>query len=167
MSNVHTLSVLCEDVDGIISRISGMFTRRAFSIISISSGRTEVEGINRITIVVEGEDIVVEQITKQLNKLVPVIKVSRQDPNSTVTRSLLMVKVSANNENRTQVVDAAALFRAHVIDVGPDSLIIEATGTPSKLQAMLDVLEPFGIRELIESSMTAMSRGPKSMYPSK
>ena len=95
------------------------------------------------------------------------IKVSRQDPNSTVTRSLLMVKVSANNENRTQVVDAAALFRAHVIDVGPDSLIIEATGTPSKLQAMLDVLEPFGIRELIESSMTAMSRGPKSMYPSK
>lgn len=167
MSNVHTLSVLCEDVDGIISRISGMFTRRAFSIISISSGRTEVEGINRITIVVEGEDIVVEQIAKQLNKLIPVIKVSRQDPNSMVTRSLLMVKVSANNENRTQVVDAAALFRAHVIDVGPDSLIIEATGTPSKLQAMLDVLEPFGIRELIESSMTAMSRGPKSMYPSK
>lgn len=167
MSNVHTLSVLCEDVEGIMSRITGMFTRRAFNILSISSGRTEVNGINRITIVIEGEDLVVEQITKQLNKLIPVIKVTRHDPDATVVRSLLMVKVSANNENRTQVVESAKLFRAHVIDVSPDSLVIEATGTPSKLQALLDVLEPFGIRELVESSTTAMSRGPRAMYPSK
>lgn len=167
MSEVHTLSILCEDVDGIISRISGMFTRRAFSIISISSGRTEVENINRITIVVEGEDRVVEQITKQLNKLIPVIKVSRQDPNSMVGRALLMVKVSADASNRTQVVESAKLFRAHIVDVGPESIIIEATGSPSKLQALLDILEPFGIRELVESSITAMSRGPKAMYPAK
>ena len=167
MSQVHTLSILCEDVDGIISRISGMFTRRAFSILSISSGRTEVEGVNRITIVLEGEDQVIEQITKQLNKLIPVLKVSRQDPEATVARGLLMVKVSADATNRTQVVESAKLFRAHVVDVGAESVIIEATGSPSKLQALLDILEPFGIRELVESSITAMSRGPKAMYPAK
>lgn len=167
MSNLHALSVLTQDEDGIISRISGMFTRRAFNIVSISSGRTEIDGVNRITLVVEGEEIVVEQITKQLNKLVPVLKVSRQDPETTVQRGLLLVKVAAGNSNRTQVVEAAKLFRAHVVDVSPDSLIIEATGTPSKLQALLDVLEPFGIRELIESSVTAMSRGPRSMAPSR
>ncbi len=167
MSSMHTLSVLCEDVDGIVSRIAAMFTRRSFNIESISSGRTEVPGINRITIVVNGEERVVEQITKQLNKLIPVIKVSRYDASSLVSRGLLMVKVSADNSNRTQVVEAAKLFRAHVVDVGPDSLIIESTGSPSKLQALLDVLEPFGIRELVESSVTAMSRGPKAMYLSK
>ncbi|HJD48695.1 MAG TPA: acetolactate synthase small subunit [Candidatus Corynebacterium intestinavium] len=167
MSNLHTLSVLTQDEDGIISRISGMFTRRAFNIVSISSGRTETDGVNRITLVVEGEEVVVEQITKQLNKLVPVLKVARQDPETTVQRGLLLVKVAAGNSNRTQVVEAAKLFRAHVVDVSPDSLIIEATGTPSKLQALLDVLEPFGIRELIESSVTAMSRGPRSMAPSR
>ncbi|AEI09726.1 acetolactate synthase small subunit [Corynebacterium resistens DSM 45100] len=167
MADVQTLSVLCEDVDGIVSRISGMFTRRAFNIISISSGRTEVEGVNRITIVVQGEEHIIEQITKQLNKLIPVLKVTRHDPNSIVSRSLLMVKVSADNSNRTQVVEAAKLFRAHVVDVGPESLIVECTGTPSKLQALLDVLEPFGIRELVESSLTAISRGPKAMYPAR
>ena len=167
MSDVQTLSVLCEDVDGIISRISGMFTRRAFNIISISSGRTEVEGVNRITIVVKGEEYIIEQITKQLNKLIPVLKVTRHDSDNIVSRSLLMVKVSADNSNRTQVVEAAKLFRAHVVDVGPESLIMECTGTPSKLQALLDVLEPFGIRELVQSSLTAISRGPKAMYPSR
>jgi acetolactate synthase-1/3 small subunit len=167
MSQIHTLSVLCEDVSGIASRITGMFTRRAFNIISISSGRTEVDGINRFTIQVEGEDHVIEQITKQLNKLIPVIKVSRHDPESLVARELMLVKVSADNANRTQVVEAAKLFRAHIVDVGPESLVIEATGTPSKLQALLDVLEPFGIRELVESSLTAVSRGPKAMYPAK
>ena len=126
-----------------------------------------MEGINRLTIVVEGEDHVIEQITKQLNKLIPVIKVTRQDPETTVERGLLMVKVSADATNRTQVVESAKLFRAHVVDVGPESLIVEATGSPSKLQALLDILEPFGIRELVESSITAMSRGPKAMYPSK
>ena len=115
----------------------------------------------------EGEDHVIEQITKQLNKLIPVIKVSRHDPESIVCRSLMLVKVSADNSNRTQVVEAAKLFRAHVVDVGPESLVIEATGTPTKLQAMLEVLEPYGIRELVESSLTAVSRGPKAMYPAK
>ena len=167
MATIHTVSVLCEDVEGIMSRITGMFTRRAYNIISISSGRTEIEGINRISIQVEAEEHVMEQITKQLNKLIPVIKVSRHEPDAIVARALMMVKVSADASNRTQVVEAAKLFRAHVVDVGPDSIIIECTGSSSKLQALLDVLEQFGIRELVESSMTAMSRGPKAMYPSK
>ncbi|KAB1503899.1 acetolactate synthase small subunit [Corynebacterium sp. 320] len=167
MATIHTLSVLCEDVDGIMSRITGMFTRRAYNIISISSGRTEIDGINRITIRAEAEEHVMEQITKQLNKLIPVIKVSRHDPEAIVARALMLVKVSADNSTRAQVVESAKLFRAHVVDVGPDSVIIECTGTSTKLQALLDVLEPFGIRELVESSMTAMSRGPKAMYPSK
>lgn len=167
MEKVHTISVLCEDVEGIMSRITGMFTRRAYNIISISSGRTEIDGISRITIRLATEEHVIEQITKQLNKLIPVIKVSRHDPESLVARALMLVKVSADNSNRAQVVEAAKLFRAHVVDVGPDSVIIECTGSSSKLQALLDVLKQFGIRELVESSMTAMTRGPKAMYPSR
>ncbi len=167
MEKIHTISVLCEDEDGIMSRITGMFTRRAYNIISISSGRTETDGINRITIVVEAEDHVMEQIIKQLNKLIPVLKVSRQEEETSVSRALMLVKVSADNANRNQVVESAKLFRAHVVDVGPESVIIECTGTPSKLRALLDVLEPFGIRELVESSLTAMSRGSRSMMPPK
>lgn len=163
MAEIHTLSVLCEDVEGIISRISGMFTRRAYNIQSISSGRTEMEGISRVTIVVEAEEHTIEQITQQLNKLIPVIKVVRHDPETIVSRSLMLIKVSADNANRTQVVEAAKLFRAHVVDVGPESLIIECTGTPSKLQALLEVLEPFGVRELVESSLTAITRGPLAL----
>lgn len=167
MSQIHTLSVLCEDVDGIASRITGMFTRRAFSIISIASGRTEVDGVNRFTIQVEGEDHVIEQITKQLNKLVPVLKVVRQPDDQLVSRALLLVKVTADNNNRPQVVDAAKLFRARVVDVAQESVVIEATGERSKLRALLEVLEPFGIRELVQSGTVAVARGPKPMLASR
>lgn len=163
MAEMHTLSVLTLDEPGILVRIAGMFTRRGFSIKSITSGQTEVDGINRITLVVETEDLPIEQITKQLNKLVPVIKVVRMPEDQLVSRALLMVKVSADNSNRPQVVDAAKLFRARVVDVGPESVVIEATGQPSKLQALLEVLEPFGIRELVQSGVVAVARGPKPM----
>ena len=163
MSQVHTLSILCEDVDGIISRVSGMFTRRAFSILSISSGRTEVEGVNRITIVLEGEDQVIEQITKQLNKLINVIKVVELTPDSSVQRDHLLVKVRADAATRGQVVQAADLFRAHVVDVAPESLTLEATGTRDKLEAFLEMMEPYGVRELVRSGTLALARGPRSM----
>lgn len=159
----HRLSVLVKDEDGIISRVAAMFTRRMYSIVSIVSGETELPGINRITIVVDADEPSIEQITKQLNKLIPVLKVVRLDDENTVARALLLVKVSADNQNRPQVVDAAKLFRARVVDVAPDSVVIEATGNPGKLQALLDVLEPFGIRELVMSGQVAMSRGPKSL----
>lgn len=167
MAELHTLSVLTLDEPGILVRIAGMFTRRGFSIQSITSGETETEGVNRITVVVETETLPIEQITKQLNKLVPVLKVVRQPPETMVSRGLLMVKVSCDNTNRPQVVDAANLFRARVVDVSQESVIIEATGERSKLIALLEVLEPFGIRELIQSGTVAMARGPKPMLQTR
>ncbi|EEB64225.1 acetolactate synthase small subunit [Corynebacterium amycolatum] len=167
MAELHTLSVLTLDEPGILVRIAGMFTRRGFSIQSITSGETETEGVNRITVVVETETLPIEQITKQLNKLVPVLKVVRQPPETMVSRGLLMVKVSCDNTNRPQVVDAANLFRARVVDVSQESVIIEATGERSKLVALLEVLEPFGIRELIQSGTVAMARGPKPMLQTR
>lgn len=163
----HTLSVLVQDVEGIISRVTGMFSRRGYNLISLVSAKTEVEGINRLTIVVDANDIVTEQVTKQLNKLVHVLKVVELDGETTISRAIMLVKVSANNDNRAQVVGAVDIFRARVVDVAPESVVIEATGTPGKLRALLDVLEPFGIRELIQSGRVALGRGPKSMAPTK
>ncbi|WJY89598.1 acetolactate synthase small subunit [Corynebacterium confusum] len=163
----HTLSVLVQDGEGIISRVAGMFTRRGYSIISFVSARTETEGINRLTIVADANEIVIEQITKQLNKLIPVIKVVELEEDSSVARAIMLVKVAANNTNRPQVVDAVNIFRARVVDVAPESVVVEATGTPGKLQALLDVLEPFGVRELVQSGHVALSRGPKAMAPPK
>ncbi|WP_257158623.1 acetolactate synthase small subunit [Corynebacterium cystitidis] len=163
----NILSVQVQDVDGIISRVTAMFTRRGFNLVSLVSAKTETEGLNRLTIVVDATDHQIEQMTKQLNKIIPVIKVVRLEDDTTIARSLMLVKVNANNSNRPQVVDAANIFRARIVDVAQDSVVIEATGTPSKLKAFLDVLEPFGIRELIRSGEIALNRGPKTMAPSK
>ena len=115
---------------------------------------------------VDADEVNIEQITKQLNKLVPVLKVVRLEEGTMVARALMMVKVAADANNRPQVVDAANIFRARVVDVAPDSVVIEATGTQGKLRALLEVLEPFGIRELISSGQIALNRGPKTMAPS-
>ncbi|WP_297188886.1 acetolactate synthase small subunit [uncultured Corynebacterium sp.] len=163
--SMHTLSVLVEDVDGIMSRVSGMFTRRGYSMHSINSAKTEVPGFNRITVVVWADAVHIEQITKQLNKLINVIKVVRFEEESSIARGYLMVKVSTDTSNRPQVVDAAKLFRARVIDVARDSVIIEATGGEAKLKALLDVLEPFGILELIQCGQIVLGRGPRTMMP--
>ncbi|MBN9644636.1 acetolactate synthase small subunit [Corynebacterium mendelii] len=159
----HTLSVLVQDGEGVISRITGLFTRRGFSIESIASAATERPGINRITMVCRCDDYQIEQITKQLNKQVPVLKVVCLDDEQMVARALLMVKVSANATTRPQIVDAANIFRARVVDVAPESVVIEATGTHPKLRAFLDVLEPFGIKEVLESGPLALQRGPKTL----
>lgn len=163
----HTLSVLVQDVDGIISRVAGMFTRRGYSLVSLVSANTGTVGINRITVVVDANELVIEQITKQLNKIIEVLKVVRLEGETTIARAIMLVKVEADNLNRPQVVDAATIFRARVVDVAQDSVVIEATGTPGKLRALLEVLEPFGIRELIQSGQIALNRGPKTMAPSK
>ncbi|MGP6173364.1 acetolactate synthase small subunit [Corynebacterium sp. A21] len=163
----NILSVLVQDIEGIISRVSGMFTRRGFNLVSLVSAKTETEGINRITIVVDADELRIEQITKQLNKLIPVLKVVRLDDETTIARALMLVKVTADANNRPQIVDAANIFRARVVDVAQESVVIEATGTPGKLRALLDVLEPFGIRELIQSGQIALNRGPKTMAPTK
>lgn len=161
----HTLSVLVEDVEGILSRVTGMFSRRGYSIISLVSAQTENPGINRLTIVVDASERIMEQVTKQLNKIVPVIKVVELEEDFAVARALMLVKVAANNTNRPQVVDAVNIFRARVVDVAQESVVVEATGTPGKLAALLDVLEPFGVLELVQSGDVSLGRGPKAMAP--
>lgn len=163
----NVLSVLVQDVDGIITRISALFTRRAFNLVSLVSARTATEGINRITIVVDADEKRIEQITKQLNKVIHVLKVVRLEEETTIARGIMLVKVDVDNITRPQVVDAANIFRARVVDVAPESVVIEATGTPGKLRALLDVLEPFGIREMIQSGQIALNRGPKTMAPTR
>jgi acetolactate synthase I/III small subunit len=159
----HTLSVLVEDVPGVLTRVASLFARRAFNIHSLAVGPTEVSGLSRITVVVEAEGDLLEQVTKQLNKLINVIKIVELVPESSVQRDHILVKVRADAATRLQVTQAADLFRASVVDVSTESLVIEATGTAEKLNALLSVLEPFGIREIVQSGTLAVGRGAKSM----
>jgi acetolactate synthase-1/3 small subunit len=159
----HTLSVLVEDQPGVLARIAGLFSRRGFNIESLAVGPTERAGVSRMTIMVNVADLPLEQVTKQLNKLVNVLKIVELEPASSVQRELLLVKVRADPETRSQVLETVQLFRAKVVDVSPDSVVIEATGNADKLEALLRVLEPFGIKELVQSGMVAVGRGPRSM----
>lgn len=159
----HTLSVLVEDVPGVLTRVSSLFARRAFNIHSLAVGPTELAGVSRITVVVDAEGDLLEQVTKQLNKLINVIKIVELAPGTSVQRDHLLVKVRSDATTRAQVVQAVELFRASVVDVSTDSVTIEATGAADKLAALLEVLEPFGIRELVRSGTIAVGRGGKSM----
>ncbi|WP_404290780.1 acetolactate synthase small subunit [Glutamicibacter arilaitensis] len=159
----HTLSVLVEDVPGVLTRVASLFARRAFNIHSLAVGPTEIEGISRMTVVVDAEGDSLEQVTKQLNKLINVIKIVELLPETSVQRDHIMVKVRADAATRLQVTQAAELFRASVIDVAQDSLVIEATGNAGKIEALLAVLEPFGIREIVQAGTLAVGRGAKSM----
>ncbi|AMM33108.1 Acetolactate synthase small subunit [Sinomonas atrocyanea] len=159
----HTLSVLVEDKPGVLTRVAGLFARRAFNIHSLAVGPTEVDGVSRVTVVVDAEGDLLEQVTKQLNKLVNVIKIVELLPENSVQRDHLLVKVRADAVTRLQVTQAVDLFRASIVDVSTDSLVVEATGTSEKIQALLAVLEPFGIREIVQSGTLAVGRGSRSM----
>jgi acetolactate synthase I/III small subunit len=159
----HTLSVLVENKPGVLARIASLFSRRGFNIDSLAVGPTEDDDVSRMTIVVNVEDLPLEQVTKQLNKLVNVIKIVELDPSTSVQRELLLVKVSADRASRSHVLETVQLFRAKVVDVAPDAVTVEATGNAEKLDALLRVLEPFGIRELVQSGMVAVARGPRSI----
>ena len=159
----HTLSVLVENKPGVLARIAGLFSRRGFNIDSLAVGPTEHQEVSRMTIVVNVEESPLEQVTKQLNKLVEVIKIVELDGPASVTRELLLVKVKADAESRGQVLDAVALFKARVVDVATDAVTIEATGNADKLDALMRVLEPYGVRELVQSGMVAVSRGPRAL----
>lgn len=163
MIETHTLSVLVEDKPGVLARVSGLFSRRGFNIISLAVGQTEAPGISRMTIVVSVEDFPLEQVTKQLNKLINVIKIVELEPTASVQRELLLVKVRADASVRSQVLETVQLFRAKVVDVAPEALTVEATGTMDKLNALLRMLEPYGIREMVQSGMVAVGRGPRSI----
>ncbi len=159
----HTLSVLVENKPGVLARIAGLFSRRGFNIDSLAVGPTEHPEISRMTIVVDVEGSPLEQVTKQLNKLVEVIKIVELDGSSSINRELLLVKVKADAESRGQVLDAVQLFRAKVVDIAPDAVTIQAVGNADKLGDLLRVLEPFGIRELVQSGMVAIGRGSRSI----
>ncbi|MGH3568489.1 MAG: acetolactate synthase small subunit [Pseudonocardia sp.] len=159
----HTLSVLVEDKPGVLARVSGLFSRRGFNISSLAVGPTEHPEISRMTIVVAVDDFPLEQVTKQLNKLINVIKIVELEPTASVQRELLLVKVRADATVRSSVLEIVELFRAKAVDVSPEALTVEATGTVEKLAALLRMLEPFGIREMVQSGMVAMGRGPRSI----
>jgi acetolactate synthase I/III small subunit len=159
----HTLSVLVEDKPGVLARVASLFSRRGFNIQSLAVGATEQKNMSRMTIVVSVEDSPLEQITKQLNKLVNVIKIVEQEDDNSVARELALIKVRADATTRSQVIEAVNLFRAKVVDVSTESLIVETTGTTEKLEALLRVLEPYGIRELVQSGVVSLSRGPRGI----
>jgi len=159
----HTLSVLVEDKPGVLARVASLFSRRGFNIESLAVGPTEVPEVSRMTIVVNVEKLPLEQVTKQLNKLINVIKIVELDPDNSVQREIMLVKVKADMDTRSHILETAQLFRAKVVDVSPEAVTIEATGKSDKLQALLKVLEPFGIKELVKSGMVAVGRGPRSI----
>ncbi|AFN63963.1 Acetolactate synthase, small subunit (IlvN) [Mycobacteroides abscessus subsp. abscessus] len=167
MTSTHTLSVLVEDRPGVLARVAALFSRRGFNIASLAVGPTELKDVSRMTIVVTVDDFPLEQVTKQLNKLINVIKIVEQDEDNSVARELMLVKVRADATVRAQVIEVVNLFRAKVVDVSPESVTIEATGTQSKLDALLRMLDPYGIREIVQSGVVALSRGPRSIAAAK
>ena len=163
----HTLSVLVEVKPGVLARVAALFSRRGFNIKSLAVGPTDVKDMSRMTIVVTAEETPLEQITKQLNKLINVIKIVEHDEGNMVARQIALIKVRTDAGTRSQVIEAVNLFRAKVIDVANDSLTVEATGTEEKLEALMRVLEPYGIRETVQSGVVALARGPRGMTNSK
>jgi acetolactate synthase I/III small subunit len=159
----HTLSVLVENKPGVLARIAGLFSRRGFNIDSLAVGPTEHPEVSRMTIVVNVETSPLEQVTKQLNKLVEVIKVVELDTDLSVNRELLLVKVKADAGSRGQVLELVQLFRAKVVDVAADAVTIQIVGNQGKLEDFLRVLEPYGVRELVQSGVVAIGRGGRSI----
>jgi len=159
----HTLSVLVENTSGVLARVSGLFSRRSFNIESLAVGETEDPRVSRMTIVVSVDDAPLEQVTKQLHKLINVLKIVELDPADSVEHGLLMVKVRADPSTRGQVLDTLSMFRARVVDVAPDAVTVEATGSVDELNRLLIALEPFGIRELVKSGVIALSRGARAL----
>ena len=159
----HTLSVLVENKPAVLVRIAGLFSRRGFNIDSLAVGPTEHQEISRMTIVVNCDEHPLEQVTKQLNKLVNVLKIVELEHEQAVQRELLLIKVRADTESRSKVLETVQLFRAKVVDVALDAVTVEATGNRDKLDALIRVLEPFGIKELVQSGMVAVGRGGRSI----
>jgi acetolactate synthase I/III small subunit len=157
----HTLAVLVQNKSGVLSRVAALFSRRGYNIDSLAVGVTEDPEVSRITIVVHGDDHVLEQVTKQLNKLVDVIKVTDFGGDDTVERELALIKVTADTDNRAEIIQIADIFRARIIDVAPKSMTVEVTGDEGKVEAIEKLLRQFGIKEMVRTGKIAMVRGPK------
>jgi acetolactate synthase-1/3 small subunit len=158
----HTLTVLVENKPGVLTRIAGLFARRGYNIESLAVGRTENPAISRMTIVVEGDDRVIEQVGKQLYKLIEVIKLTDITNDEHVDREMILIKVNADPAIRGEIMQIVEIFRARIVDIGRNSLIIEATGDEGKINAIESALRPFGIKEVVRTGKIAMARGAKS-----
>jgi len=155
----HTISALVENKPGVLARISGLFSTRGFNIDSLAVGETEQHDISRMTIVVKGDERILEQVIKQLNKLIDVIKVNDFVEQPHVERDLVLIKVNAGKGKRSEVLEIIDIFRARIVDVAPNSLIVEMTGDEEKIFALVNMLKPFGIKEMVRTGIVAMGRG--------
>jgi len=163
----HTLAILVENKPGVLTRVAGLFSRRGFNIESLAVGVTENADTSRITIVVSGDDHVLEQVEKQLNKLIDVIRVSDIPPDESVSRELALIKVGVDSATRAEVMQIVDVFRAKIVDVGIKSLVIEVTGDENKINAMEQLLRHFGIKEMVRTGKIAMNRGAKIVQVEK
>ncbi len=159
----YVLSVLVENHAGVLSRVSGLFSRRGYNIDSLTVCETADSNRSRMTIVVKGDEYILEQIEKQLSKLVEVISIEHCIPSETTQREMALIKVKASGEKRAVIIETCNIFRAHIVDVSENSLIVEATGSEDKISSLIRLLEPYGILELLKSGLTAMDRGEKVM----
>ncbi|PID98111.1 MAG: acetolactate synthase small subunit [Actinobacteria bacterium] len=163
MAQLRTLAILVENKPGVLTRVAALFARRSFNIKSLAVGETEHPEISRMTVILEADDLPFEQVTKQLNKLVNVLKIVEFEPGNSVERRLVLVKVNADESRRTAVLQIVDLFRAHIVDVQPETVVIESVGSLSKLEALLAALEPYGVREIVQSGAVAIGRGYRSI----
>ncbi len=162
---MHTIALIVENRPGVLVRIAGLFSRRGFNIDSLTVGSTDNPDYARMTITVDGDEVVLEQVTKQLNKLVNVIRVSELLSSESVERELAIIKVAARKEDRSEIMQIVSVFRAKIIDVSPRSLIVEVTGSDDKVEAMVRLLRQFGIKEMARTGKVSMVRGTKAMVP--
>jgi len=158
----HTIAVLVENKFGVLSRVAGLFSARGYNIESLSVGETLDPSVSRMTLVVTGDEFVIEQVTKQLHKLIDVIKVSDLTDDDHVERELMLIRVNAEPQHREEILRTADIFRAKVVDVTPVSFTLEATGDEQKLEALVELLRPMGIQELVRTGKVAIARGPKT-----
>ncbi|NLB78693.1 MAG: acetolactate synthase small subunit [Bacteroidales bacterium] len=161
--NRHVLSVLVENQSGVLSRVSGLFSRRGYNIDSLSVGETEDPKISRMTIVLRGDDYILEQIKKQLNKLIDVIKIVELDTHQSVFRELAMIKVNTTMETRASVIEIVSIFRANIVDVSNETLTVEMTGDESKIEAFISLMDKYGIAEIVRTGLTAIERGSRQI----
>lgn len=165
MRQLHTIAAIVENKPGVLVRIAALFSRRGFNIDSLTVGATDNPDYARMTITVEGDEIILEQVTKQLNKLINVIRVSELLPSESVERELAIIKVAAKKEDRSEIMQIVSVFRAKIIDVSPRSMIVEVTGSEDKIEAMVRLLRQFGIKEMARTGKVSMTRGAKVVGP--
>lgn len=161
--NRHVLSVLVENQSGVLSRVSGLFSRRGYNIDSLSVGETEDPKVSRMTIVVRGDDYILEQIKKQLNKLIDVIKIIELKSDQSIFRELAMIKVKAEGNTRAHIIEIVGIFRAKIVDVANETMTVEMTGDEGKIEAFINLMKPYGIKEIVRTGLTALERGNKEI----